>query len=124
MTSVLARLVEAASKKRKERDQAIADGFKPPPQRTKPNVEPVKPVAIQSALPGKNRLLAGYVAREFLTKGTIFGSPVDPKRPRPDKEVENGAFADVARLVMHDGAHISGVVNPTQLGCWIRKGTV
>ncbi|CAA0818689.1 Unknown protein [Striga hermonthica] len=87
-----------------------------------------------------NRLLAGYLALEFLTKGTLFGQRFDPgraeaspvraaevKRNRPSKEAEPSgkakpkpeSYVEVANLVKSDGVHIPGVVNPTQLARWI-----
>ncbi|XP_021752242.1 uncharacterized protein LOC110717785 [Chenopodium quinoa] len=83
-----------------------------------------------------NRLLAGYMAHEFLTKGTLFGQKFDPARaeavpvqPLSPKEsrvrpglgrVANRSYADVAQLLKGDGTHIPGIVNPTQLARWIQ----
>ncbi|KAF8014361.1 hypothetical protein BT93_H0255 [Corymbia citriodora subsp. variegata] len=99
-----------------------------------------------------NRLLAGYMAHEFLTKGTLFGQRVDParleavpvsgkpaeqKRPKPPGaepsggaaarkkkeggEEEHASYADVAGILKSEGAHIPGIVNPTQLARWIHQ---
>ncbi|KAL8486679.1 hypothetical protein ACS0TY_022919 [Phlomoides rotata] len=88
-----------------------------------------------------NRLLAGYMAHEFLTKGTLFGQIFDPsraeampvssaesKRSKQEKDAEPNrkskpkpqSYADVANLLKSDGVHIPGVVNPTQLVRWIQ----
>ncbi|KAL2921292.1 Ceramide glucosyltransferase 3 [Bienertia sinuspersici] len=85
-----------------------------------------------------NRLLAGYMAHEFLTKGTLFGQKFDPARAEalPVSAAEqkrkptqtgfepglkpNRSYADVAQLLKGDGAHIPGIVNPTQLARWIQ----
>lgn len=93
-----------------------------------------------------NRLLAGYLANEFLTKGTLFGQRWDPGRaeavplsaaaePRRGKPIQASeadpeprrrvakqpqSYAEVATLLKGDGAHIPGVVNPTQLVQWIQ----
>ncbi|CAO2832213.1 unnamed protein product [Amaranthus hypochondriacus] len=83
-----------------------------------------------------NRLLAGYMAHEFLTKGTLFGQKFDPARaealpvsaaePKRKAAVEPGSikpnrsYADVAQLLKADGTHIPGIVNPTQLARWIQ----
>ncbi|KAG8370450.1 hypothetical protein BUALT_Bualt14G0118200 [Buddleja alternifolia] len=90
-----------------------------------------------------NRLLAGYLANEFLTKGTLFGQKFDPARAealpvspaelkrnrshvQPSSEAEPSgkskpqSYAEVANLLKGDGAHIPGVVNPTQLARWIQ----
>ncbi|XP_047951700.1 uncharacterized protein LOC125197047 [Salvia hispanica] len=86
-----------------------------------------------------NRLLAGYMAYEFLTKGTLFGQKFDPgraeampvnvaepKRNRHGKEAEPmvkpkpESYAEVANIIRSDAVHIQGVVNPTQLARWIQ----
>ncbi|KAL0322550.1 UNVERIFIED_CONTAM: hypothetical protein Sangu_1874300 [Sesamum angustifolium] len=91
-----------------------------------------------------NRLLAGYMAYEFLTKGTLFGQKFDParagavpvssaesKRSRlsvihtqpctesePSGKSKPQGYAEVAQLFRARGPH-SRVVNPTQLARWI-----
>lgn len=89
-----------------------------------------------------NSLLAGYMAYEFLTKGTLLGQKFDPARPRaapvntlaelkkrrlsteeaePEKSKSKPKpYAEVASLLRSDGAHIPGIVNPTQLAQWIQ----
>lgn len=88
-----------------------------------------------------NRLLAGYMAYEFLKKGTLFGQKFDPsraeampvssseskrsKQSNANKEAGKSkpkpqSYADVANLLKSDGVHIPGVVNPTQLARWIQ----
>lgn len=84
--------------KRKERDGL--DGFKPSAITTKSlakpsihrapapltNKSPSAAAAAAAAVSPKqqpacnNQLLAGYLANEFLTKGTLFGEPWDPAR--------------------------------------------
>ncbi|XP_021814723.1 uncharacterized protein LOC110757435 [Prunus avium] len=77
------------------------------------------------------QLLAGYLAHEFLTKGTLLGQPWDtskaePAPASPDEEAEprSGSephfenlerYVEVADLLKTDGAHLAGIVNPTQL---------
>ncbi|XP_039116752.1 uncharacterized protein LOC120252701 [Dioscorea cayenensis subsp. rotundata] len=79
-----------------------------------------------------NWLLAGYLAHEFLTKGTLLGrvcvsdpSKPDPvTKPNPKPELEKAKalreYADVAKLMKVDGVHIPGIVNPTQLAQWLQ----
>ncbi|KAE8698244.1 hypothetical protein F3Y22_tig00110600pilonHSYRG00053 [Hibiscus syriacus] len=83
-----------------------------------------------------NQLLAGYMAHEFLTKGTLLGQQFVPagseaSMPGPRKPVqqetgpkdlnkESQSYADVARILKEDGTHITGLVNPTQLARWIK----
>ncbi|KAI9193992.1 hypothetical protein LWI28_002108 [Acer negundo] len=73
-----------------------------------------------------NGLLAGYMAYEFLTKGTLMGEKYDPARAEampvsgssaePSvKKKEHKSYAEVASILKSDGAHIPGIVNPTQL---------
>uniref|UniRef100_A0A7C9D967 Embryo sac development arrest 6 n=1 Tax=Opuntia streptacantha TaxID=393608 RepID=A0A7C9D967_OPUST len=101
-----------------------------------PPVEPACPPPVQS-----NRILAGYMAYEFLTRGTLFGQRFDPARaeavplaaaepkrkpcqtgpePKRPKVEPNRSYTEVAQLLMGDGAHIPGIVNPTQLSRWIQ----
>ncbi|XP_008224147.1 PREDICTED: uncharacterized protein LOC103323904 [Prunus mume] len=138
------------SRKRKERQaNASSNGFKQP--------APKAPTLSQTTAPtlSSNRLLAGYMAYEYLTKGTLFGQKFDPARaeavpltssapeprggwsaePRRGKPVEAGkvgagsgsgvgaaqeSYAEVASMLKTDGAHIPGIVNPTQLAKWIQ----
>ncbi|CAH9078162.1 unnamed protein product [Cuscuta epithymum] len=85
-----------------------------------------------------NRLLAGYMAYEFLTKGTVFGQIFDQARAEavsasstdevgrgksgtePEPEQGNQTYNEVASLLKSDGAHIPGIVNPTQLAQWLQ----
>ncbi|CAI9107586.1 OLC1v1006973C1 [Oldenlandia corymbosa var. corymbosa] len=85
----------SSSNKRKERDGYI-DGFKPSALTTKnlarPSIhhrapapakspKPASPAAAAASSSGaSNKLLAGYLAHEFLTKGTLFGETWDPAR--------------------------------------------
>ncbi|XAR48947.1 hypothetical protein NMG60_11031942 [Bertholletia excelsa] len=123
-----------ASRKRKEMEgQPLCAAT--PSARSKP-AEPLS----------RDRLLAGYMAHEFLAKGTLFGQPLDSARPNgsaePRKsmpaqnrslEAEPGgkvkqqhehlhgrSYAEVAILLKEDGAHVPGILNPTQLARWIK----
>lgn len=84
-----------------------------------------------------NQVLAGYLAHEYLTKGTLFGQPFDPALSQPVPPVDSRKvtkppvkrdeaepskgeekyqrYVEVASLLKRDGAHIAGIVNPTQL---------
>ncbi|XP_057963806.1 uncharacterized protein LOC131154966 [Malania oleifera] len=120
-----------APNKRKERE-AIG-GFKPSPAKSlrPPAAQPCSPKPVQPS--SANQLLAGYLAHEYLTKGTLFGQrwdPVGPEatrvaelrkaEPSRSKEAEPGVeqhdrYVEVASLLKSDGAHLPGIVNPTQL---------
>ncbi|CAN4091088.1 unnamed protein product [Withania somnifera] len=86
-----------------------------------------------------NPILAGYMAYEYLTKGTLLGQKFDakavpvnalaePKKKKPSLEEaekskpkpKNESYVEVAGLLRSDGTHIPGIVNPTQLAQWIQ----
>lgn len=134
------------SNKRKERDETF-DRPKPipaPPLNKLP--KPDRPISLPltEAKPSSNQLLAGYLAHEFLTKGTLLGQPwAPPKGKSLSTSTEDGGeegeptattttaaaakpcrkttaeererYAEVAGLLKGGGTHFPGVVNPTQL---------
>ncbi|EOA31737.1 hypothetical protein CARUB_v10014951mg [Capsella rubella] len=83
-----------------------------------------------------NWLLAGYMAHEFLTCGTMLGRKLYPGwaevgplvSPPPQQQQQNkearktrqSNYSDVAGVFKTDGNHVPGVVNPTQLAKWIQ----
>lgn len=87
-----------------------------------------------------NQLLAGYLAHEYLTKGTLFGQPWDSARaeavlvsgvesnrvkPSEKDEAEPSKenfqrYVEVSSLLKVDGAHFPGIVNPTQLARFLQ----
>lgn len=78
---------------------------------------------------GSSKLLAGYLAHEFLEFGTLLGErPPAPgrketatPRPAPAPAPEPARrYAEASMLLMAGGTRIPGVVNPTQLGHWLR----
>ncbi|CAJ1968210.1 unnamed protein product [Sphenostylis stenocarpa] len=141
------RRVLTPTNKRKERDDPF-DRPKPIPVPStttkilKPD-RPVEPITATSkagfAEPKpSNQLLAGYMAHEFLTKGTLLGQPWAPPRvdaPPKAKSTEDAGeeaeptaaatcrrtegererYAEVASLLKGGGTQLPGVVNPTQL---------
>ncbi|CAL5057089.1 unnamed protein product [Urochloa decumbens] len=79
------------------------------------------------AIGGGNKLLAGYLAHEFLRCGTLLGERRLEPQARKEKELAavpapepSRRYAEVSRLLMAGGARIPGVVNPSQLGRWLR----
>ncbi|KZV43583.1 Embryo sac development arrest 6 [Dorcoceras hygrometricum] len=117
-------LTAGASRKRKEREPS--DGAKS----QKPLVKSMAVSGSTTATPQLKRLrsnwlLAGYMAYEFLSRGTLLGKKFDPARleessSQPRGELEPTTYGEVAKLLRSDGAHIPGVVNPTQLARWIQ----
>ncbi|KAJ6356252.1 hypothetical protein OIU78_004378 [Salix suchowensis] len=121
-------LTPGASKKRKERE-ALSYSMKPSSASAQPASSLVEPIS-------SNRLLAGYMAFEFLTEGTLLGQKFDParaeamslaggsgecsKRAEPGKKKEHKSYAEVASILKSEGAHIPGIVNPCQLARWIQ----
>lgn len=131
--------------KRKERDDGF-DGLKPSHTTSntsttnllKPKADSEPPDSTKkdgSEPPSSslNHLLAGYLAHEFLTKGTIMGQVWDPSRAEerkgetisqkegeaePDKpelrDEKRQRYVEVAGLLMMDGTHIHRLVNPTE----------
>ncbi|GKU86253.1 hypothetical protein SLEP1_g801 [Rubroshorea leprosula] len=127
------RLVTPA--KRKEKDDFDLEPFKAskPSKPVTPQAGSEKAVAAQ--LDSSNQLLAGYLAHEYITKGTLFGQPYDPAQSqaapvqgtesrklksddRSEGEVQK--YVEVANLLKTDGAHIPGIVNPTQLARFLK----
>ncbi|XP_027367338.1 uncharacterized protein LOC113873431 [Abrus precatorius] len=137
--------------KRKERDDPF-DRPKPIPATPTKLLKPDKPIPRPGSEPItgtsnskgsdsklSNQLLAGYLAHEYLTKGTLLGQPWGPARAeggsrgksteegggedgeaeaappcrRTEEELER--YTEVAGLLNGGGAHLPGVVNPTQL---------
>jgi hypothetical protein len=80
------------------------------------------------------KLLAGYLAHEFLTYGTLLGEQRREAPPIPKEKKEPAApasscsaaapdpskrYAEVSRLLIAGGARIPGIFNPSQLGGWL-----
>ncbi|KAK1267697.1 hypothetical protein QJS04_geneDACA000018 [Acorus gramineus] len=128
------KLTPIGSKKRKAGDGLLDTPMPPrlePMPQADPVVEPQQP-------PSTKRLLAGYFAHEFLTRGTLFGQKFDPARaeaaaalqaqpqsPNADTarlqpEEPPVGYSDVAYLLKTDGAHIPSVYNPAQLVRWMQ----
>ncbi|CAD6263075.1 unnamed protein product [Miscanthus lutarioriparius] len=116
--------------KRKERERELqAAQAQPLPVPAK--AEPWKPApapARPAAAGGGNKLLAGHLAHEFLAHGTLLGRRIEPSRgapapaPAPARAEPDPKrrYAEVSWLLMASGAHVPGVVNPTQLGRWLQ----
>ncbi|KAI4301064.1 hypothetical protein L6164_034381 [Bauhinia variegata] len=153
---VLMHSVSSNNNKRK-RDDGF-DGLKPSiPTVTSTKVAKLdKPrTALEPQLPSSSNqlLLAGYLAHEYLTKGTLFGQTWDPaqaenpaaktdkkKEKEKEKPSEKGEaepanrrteqqhtekekyerYVEVASLLKEKGAHLPGIVNPTQLARFLQ----
>ncbi|KAK9993382.1 hypothetical protein SO802_023085 [Lithocarpus litseifolius] len=100
-----------------------------------------------------NQILAGYLAHEFLTKGTLFGQQWDPtstnqneavskkaeeekpsgeaegqveeeggdEQQQQQRQQEKERYVELANLLKTGGAHLAGIVNPTQLTHFLHK---
>ena len=138
-------LTSGASRKRKEVEGFYAIKPSSPPA---PAPAPAPAATLKPSEPASsNRLLAGYMAHEFLTKGTLLGQKWDParaeavplsssgaaegKRAKPRQRAEaaepsarppkkHQSYGELAALLKAEGAHIPGIVNPTQLARWIQ----
>jgi hypothetical protein len=123
----------AALGKRKERELQAQQLLQKGPTAAAPATAPATAKAELVSKPGNNKLLAGNLAHEFLTRGTVLGrrieatpSAVPGRRPeptwqpaRPEPEPKR-RYAELSWLLMANGAHVPGVVNPTQLGQWLQ----
>nr|ACG35600.1 hypothetical protein [Zea mays] len=116
--------------KRKERErelQAAQAQPLPVPAKAEPR-KPAPACAAAAAAAGDNKLLAGHLAHEFLVHGTLLGRRIEPSRgapapaPAPARAEPDPKrrYAEVSWLLMARGAHVPGVVNPTQLGRWLQ----
>lgn len=139
-------LTPGASRKRKEREAYYPFKLSAPAQvAANATAKSVSSKAVSGEPVCPNRLLAGYMAYEFLSKGTLFGQKYDPARAeavalvgsakpevRPQQQQEPSvrqkkkehkqtkSYAEVASILKTEGAHIPGIVNPTQLAKWIQ----
>ncbi|TKY52761.1 hypothetical protein E2542_SST24283 [Spatholobus suberectus] len=147
-----------STNKRKERDDpldrpkpipvaATTKLLKPDKPNPCPGSEPVTGTSnstkgLEPTAKPSNQLLAGYLAHEFLTRGTLLGQPWAPPRaegPKGKSSTEDGGsgeegeptataaapcrraeeererYAEVAGLLKGGGTQLPGVVNPTQL---------
>ncbi|CAK9162192.1 unnamed protein product [Ilex paraguariensis] len=142
-------LTSVPSNKRKDRDGL--DAVKPltTSKLAKPSVHRAdKPTTPRPSQPDmNNQLLAGYLAHEFLTKGTLFGEPWDPARAEAvpvstdsaefrkqkysqkadEASVKSNAgvekyqrYVEVADLLKGNGAHLPGIINPTHLSRFMK----
>jgi mono/diheme cytochrome c family protein len=99
--------MEVPARKRKDRDAAG-----PPEAAAAPGGD------------GGNLLLAGLLAHEFLSSGTVLGERRGPGRgPEAPAAAATGGggarYEAVAALVLGGGARVPGVVNPAQLAAWV-----
>lgn len=119
----------------------------PPPIKSILKKNPVIPpptttTVVAVAEPGcSSQLLAGYLAHEFLNKGTLFGEIWNPARAqagpymaqssevrknKPSHDIEPSdhhkrrRYVEVANILRVDGAHLPGIVNPSQLARFLK----
>ncbi|KAF7818454.1 uncharacterized protein G2W53_023909 [Senna tora] len=107
------------------------------PHKPRTGLQPPRSSAKGSEPSSSNQLLAGYLAHEFLTRGTLLGQPWDPDRSaegptanpsEPEKKraklseireaeppQKHERYVEVAELFRADGTHLPGMVNPTEL---------
>ncbi|KEH42486.1 hypothetical protein MtrunA17_Chr1g0183471 [Medicago truncatula] len=137
---VLTPSTKTTSNKRKERDDTSLF------ERPKPNIPGPgskllkldKPLSKTGSAPmPSNQLLAGYLAHEYLTKGTLLGQQWVPGKTKEEddsgeegeaatetpcqstemknRKEERERYVEVTGLLKGGGTHLQGVVNPTQL---------
>ncbi|KAL2321070.1 hypothetical protein Fmac_030039 [Flemingia macrophylla] len=105
------------SNKRKERDQAS-----PSSKPTSPFTKLSRPRSGPEPIVPNHMLLAGYLANEFLTKGTLLGrnlgQPVNPDVE--SKQQKHERYVELSLFLKTEGAHLFGIVNPTQLAHFLK----
>ncbi|KAG0526612.1 hypothetical protein BDA96_06G160300 [Sorghum bicolor] len=126
--------VALGKRKERERELQAAQAQQAQPLPVPAKAEPWKPApvparAAAAAAAGGgsgNKLLAGHLAHEFLAHGTLLGRRIEPSRGAPGTAPARAEpdpkrrYAEVSWLLMASGAHVPGVVNPTQLGRWLQ----
>ncbi|KAI3676840.1 hypothetical protein L1987_86454 [Smallanthus sonchifolius] len=126
----------ASRLKRKDREPLLPTK-RPPPRTTVPASATTKTSTGSKSIEitSSNKLLAGYMACEFLTKGTLLGHKFDGARSeaaargkfRPVAEARTAVngderYKEITSLLMmksDGGGCIPGIVNPTELCRWI-----
>ncbi|MFS8022033.1 hypothetical protein Hanom_Chr16g01434691 [Helianthus anomalus] len=81
-----------------------------------------KPTSDMNMMTSANKLPAGYMAYEFLTKGTMLGHKFGTDRSETTAFSGNERYEQITSLLIvktEGGDRISGVVNPTELHRWI-----
>ncbi|CAL9077750.1 unnamed protein product [Musa acuminata var. zebrina] len=110
-----------AGRKRKDRDQSDFPRAESPAWSERSRPAPAR----------DNRLLAGCLSHEFLTRGTLLGKRWDANGSEPSNKFAGpilsgsgaeppSSYAEVSYLLKAEGARIPGVVNPSQLARWLR----
>ncbi|KAH1070334.1 hypothetical protein AAZX31_03G146900 [Glycine max] len=108
-------LSNSSGSKRKERDQAS------PRPKSSPTITKLPSDKSPNPVP-TNMLLAGYLAHEFLTKGTLLGRKMG-QAPSPRKESQQqkyDRYVELSLLLKTNGAHLGEIVNPTQLAHFLK----
>ncbi|XP_028769589.1 uncharacterized protein LOC114727043 [Neltuma alba] len=127
-------LPPGGTRKRKEREAPRSPSGPPPAAPTATAYSANSGEAEEGKPITSNRLLAGYMAHEFLTRGTLFGqkfesggaeavpsaTPSSSAWAQPSIRKEDSSHAKMASIVQSDGTHIPGVVNPSQLARWMQ----
>lgn len=89
-----------------------------------PNLQPQRSVNEKKAV---NWRLACFMCNEYLTRGTLLGSPWPPQDSNPNGQQNNDeSRRDKERLyhtltdfVQAGDVHLPGIVNPSQLAAWL-----
>ncbi|XVE77955.1 hypothetical protein DITRI_Ditri13aG0105700 [Diplodiscus trichospermus] len=130
--------------KRKQKDDFGPRHLTPPPTKSPKPAVPLAGFDETADLGLSNQLLAGYLAHEFLTRGTLLGQMRDPVRSRQTEsesmkgvkeaepcdrsrtgdakpgEEKHRRYVEVANLLKGEGAHIPDIVNPSQLARFLQ----
>ncbi|KAK7378491.1 hypothetical protein VNO80_03933 [Phaseolus coccineus] len=101
--------------KRKERHHCSPKLNSSPTITKLPKLESPNPVST-------NMLLAGYLAHEFLSKGTLLGRSMgqSPGLQEESQEQKYQRYVELTLLLKTDGAHLFDIVNPNQLAQFLK----
>lgn len=98
----------------------------PPPPKTTVTSSKIMKTGNEK-MTSSNKLLAGYMAYEFLTKGTMLGKKIDGAKVDVERTSGNERYKEITNLLMMknenggvESVRIPGIVNPTQLARWIQ----
>ena len=69
-----------------------------------------------------NMLLAGYLAHEFLSKGTLLGRGMGQSSSLQEESQQQKyeRYVELTLLLKTDGAHLFDIVNPNQLAQFLK----
>ncbi|WVZ04651.1 hypothetical protein V8G54_017997 [Vigna mungo] len=107
----------AGAGKRKERHHGSQKPISSPTITKLPKLEGPDPDPVST-----NMLLAGYLAHEFLSKGTLLGRRMgqSPSLQEESQQQKYKRYVELTLLLKKEGAHLFDIVNPNQLAQFLK----